>query len=173
MIQRGPRWEGATAAPMSRDGEAALVFALRAHLEAAGPGAQERAALALGEAVSRERKVAALLSRRAPGGPVLLAAAAKGDEEVLLRTVPGGGFLLCSEGERLWVEWRGRGTPTLSVSRGWRAEPQARRRGAPLRWTLARTGHGARSLPTVSAVVAGKRWTLWQGRPGTRSAKPR
>lgn len=165
MTRRAPIGEGEAAAPLSKDGVAALGLALRVHREASGQGATERAALALGEALSRERKVVALLSRPGgPAGPARLAARAHGDEEVLLRAVPGGGFLLCSEGDRLWVEWRGRGAPALSVSRGWKAEPQPGRRGTPLRWALLRTGRGAAGLPAVSAVVAGKRWTLWRSR---------
>jgi hypothetical protein len=152
------------ATPLSKDGAEALGRALRAHLDEAGRASQERAALALGEALSRERKVVDLFSRPPSAGPARLAASAHGDEEVLLRVVPGGGFLLCSEGERLWVEWRGRGAATLSVSRGWKAERQVRRRGGPLRWTLLRTGRVAGRLPSVSAVVGGKRWTLWRSR---------
>jgi len=166
MTRRAPSQGGEeAAAPLSKDGVAALGHALRAHRAASGQESLEKAALALGEALSRERKVVALFSRPAePEGPVRLAARAQGDEEVLLRAVPGGGFLLCSEGDRLWVEWRGRGAPTLSVSRGWKAEPQPSRRGSPLRFPLLRTGRGAAGLPAVSAVVAGKRWTLWRSR---------
>jgi len=151
--------------PLSKDGLAALGRALRAHWEDAGPASQERAALALGEAMSRERKVVDLFSRPPPSSaPARLAASVHGDEEVLLREVPGGGFLLCSEANLLWVEWRGRGAPTLRVSRGWKAERQVRRRGAPLRWVLRRTGQRAPGLPSVSAVVGGTRWTLFENR---------
>jgi len=163
MSKRAPTpGDDEASAPLSRDGQAALARALSAHARQAGPQSQERAALALGDALSRERRVTALLSRPDRRGPLRLSASVEGDAEVLLRTLADGGFLLCSEGERLWVEWRGRGTPTLSVSRGWTAEPQPRRRGAPLRWTLRRTGRAARGLASVSAVVAGRRWTLWR-----------
>lgn len=123
----------------------------------------ERAALSLGEAVSRERTVHALFSpaRRAAAAPRLAAGSAGEVQEVLLRALPGGQFLLRGEGGRLVLEWTGTGRPTLESPPGWTAERAPRPRGQPLRWVLVRTARRpGRELPRLRARVGGRWWSL-------------
>ena len=164
MKRRAASGEGAGEAPagkvrLSADGEAALAQVLSKWSARTGERKSERAALSLGEAVSRERRVKALLAPR-PRGPARLAAASSGEvQEVLLRTLPGGQFLLRSEGARLLVEWTGPGRPTLEQPEGWTVERQARPRGQPLCWILLRRGKQA-ALPALRARVGGRWWPL-------------
>jgi hypothetical protein len=149
---------------LSAEGLAAWSRAVEAWGSQAGAKRAERAALSLGEAVSRERKVRALFSPsgRRSAGAVRLAAGSAGDvQEVLLRALPSGQFLLRGEGARLVLEWTGPGRPTLESPPGWTAERAPRPRGQPLRWTLERTNPRAgRRLPPLRARVAGRWWPL-------------
>jgi hypothetical protein len=145
---------------LSEEGLAAWTHAVEAWSARTKAPRMERVALSLEEAVSRERQVRALF---APSGPkaARLAAAPGGEvQEVLLRALPGGQFLLREEGGHLVVEWTGRGRPTLESPGGWKAERAPRPRGQPLRWTLSRTGRGGAKLPELRARVGGRWWAL-------------
>jgi hypothetical protein len=154
---------GAGSRRLSAEGQAAWTSALETWRGKAGAERAERAVLSLGEAVSRERKVRALFSPvgAASGGARLAAGSAGEVQEVLLRALPSGQFLLRGEGGRLVLEWTGPGRPTLESPGGWTVERAPRPRGQPLRWTLTRSKrHAGKVLPELRARVGGRWWPL-------------
>ena len=171
MKRRSPTTGSAAAAPsstegrhLSAEGAAAWALAVEAWAGSGRSSRAERAALSLEEAVSREQKVRALFAPApaAEEGMRLAAGAASEAQEVLLRSLPGGQFLLRGEGSRLVLEWTGPGRPTLESPAGWTAERSPRPRGQPLRWTLRRSGRArrAKKLPELRARVGGRWWPL-------------